>query len=85
MTWEYAIVRMSAPSGVPLKLDENQMQWYGSQGWELVNILPIESRSRGLGGKFLIEGSLYTSACDLIFKRQITSTGNIGPSEFIVG
>jgi len=75
MTWEYAIIRMSAPPEVPLKLDENQLRTLGAQGWELVSAIPIEAHSRGLGGKFLITGSIYLSTCDFVFKRLSTFPG----------
>ncbi|MBO0797040.1 MAG: DUF4177 domain-containing protein [Ktedonobacteraceae bacterium] len=69
-TWEYKIIRQQAPPGHALLIDESQLLAMGNQGWELVNIVPIQAKSHGMGGKFLLEGTLSISTCDFIFKRR---------------
>ena len=70
--WEYKVVRFYAQPSQPFFVDENMLQQLGSQGWELVNTITIESRSRGLGGSSiqLVQGFLATATCDFIFKRR---------------
>lgn len=68
--WEYKVIRQVAQPGQPFYLNEGLLQQFGDQGWELVNVVPVFQGSKGMGGKFLVEGSLYVTACDCVFKRK---------------
>ncbi len=68
--WDYKVIRQAAQPGQPFYLNEGLLQQFGDQGWELVSVIPVYQNSRGLGGKLMIEGSLYVTACDCVFKRK---------------
>jgi hypothetical protein len=68
--WEYQTIRMQALPDQLLFIDQQLLQRLGSEGWEMVGIVPISQVGYGLGGKLLSNGYLRFNACDFVFKRR---------------
>jgi hypothetical protein len=69
--WQYCVIRMGSPDRHDFAIDQKQLQHLGDQGWELVNVVPIEAKGKGLSSVGFA-GFLKPCVYDFIFKRRKT-------------
>jgi hypothetical protein len=69
--WQYRVIRMGTSDRHDFIIDQAKLESLGDQGWELVNVVPIEVKGKGLSSVGFA-GFLKPCVYDFIFKRRKT-------------